>query len=119
MPGMKPVARTLGKEFFKGIGAALSIGIQAYSDINNSDLTGNQRLGRASIALLGGALPPLGYLILGVDTLYPGATDRWMNLAFSSSDPAVAWLAQQILTYGGPEFEAWSMKPSWVDLMAM
>ena len=115
LPGKAGVAKVLGKEFFESVGAVMNVGLQAYEDSQRSDLTGSQRLGRVSIALLGSAVPPIGLLLLGAQILAPEKTDQITKLIFSSGDPLVSGLADAIVYVGGARFQAWSAKPNWID----
>jgi hypothetical protein len=115
MPGQANLAKTLGKDFFEGAAVLLSVGFQVYDDWSRDDLDGAQKLGRASLALLGGAVPPLGLIMLGAALVWPEQSDRITKLMFSDQNPAVNALANLILQVAGPSFEQSSLKPSWVD----
>jgi hypothetical protein len=115
MPGQANVAKVLGKEFFQLAGALLSVGFQAYDDWSRSDLDGSQKLGRASLALLGGAVPPLGLIMLGAALIWPEQSDRFTKLMFSEQNPVVNGLANVIVQVGGSNFEQSSLRPSWID----
>ena len=115
MPGQANVAKLLGREFFELAGVLLSVGFQAYDDWSRSDLDGSQKLGRASLALLGGAVPPLGLIMLGAALIWPEQSDRFTKLMFSDQNPVVNGLATVIVQVGGNSFEQSSLKPSWID----
>jgi hypothetical protein len=114
-PGAKPLVDALGKESFALFGALIGLGLQAYEDSQRSDLSGAQKLGRTSVALLGGAIPPLGLLLLGLSLAYPDQYDRITAEAFSDQDPVVQWFAGVIVNVGGKSFQQWSAQPSWID----
>ena len=115
MPGQANVAKLLGKEFFQLAGALLSVGFQVYDDSSRNDLDGSQKLGRASVALLGSAIPPLGLIMLGAAIIWPQQSDQVTKLMFSDKNPAVAALADLIVRVGGDGFQRYSLKPSWID----
>lgn len=114
-PGAAKLEPVLGPEFFRMFSALLDTGIQAYEDSRRTDLGGAQKLGRTSLALLAGVVPPLGLVLLGAKILFPTATDNFTAALFSTRDPLVDALANAIVWAGGRRFREWSTKPSWID----
>lgn len=115
MPNKAHVGNMIGKEFFELAGALFAIGFQAYRDKDRDDLNGSQKTGRASLALLGGAIPPLGLVMLGASIVAPEESDKFTAALFTDKNPVVAGLSSLILRVGGKRFQEWSVKPSWID----
>ena len=105
---------TFGKESFGGASALIGVGLQVYSDWNDQNLTGAQKLGRASFAILD-ILPPVGLAHFATDMLFPGKWDRATSYAFSKSAPWNKFLGDMMYTHGGPGFQHWLMKQTWLD----
>lgn len=114
-PGAAKLGKALGPEFFPLFEGLLAVGLQAYEDSQRSDLDGEQKLGRASLALLVTVTPPLDLLWVAAKILFPTATDNFTAAIFTEKDPIVAGLSDAILWIGGKRFQEWSAKPSWID----
>jgi len=115
MPGRSRLAHTLGKESFEGIGILIGVGLQAYDDWNNSNLSGAQKEGRASIAILDGTVLPVGIAHLGASLIWPNQTNEITANAFSSKDPVVNYLADFLVWAAGKQFD-WSTTPTWIEV---
>jgi hypothetical protein len=115
-PGAKRLVDTLGKQSFDLFGCLLGVGLQAYEDLPRADLNANQKLFRASLALLGSAVPPLGLTMAAAALLFPQQYDQLTAMAATDQNPAVQWLANQIVRVGGSSFQQWSTQPSVIDL---
>jgi hypothetical protein len=112
-PGAKPLVDALGQDGFKAFGGVVSVGLQAYEDGQRTDLTGPEKLGRSSLAILG--VTPLGWLMAGASIIWPQQYDQITKLAFSQNDPIVQGLANLIVNVGGNRFQQWSTQSSWID----
>lgn len=119
-PGAKRIVDVLGKESFFLFGALIAVALQAWEDSQRDDLSGSQKLGRTSLALLGFALgaefPPLGLLLLALVLVFPNQYDRVTAAAFSDKDPVVQKMAGAMVKIGAKGFEQWRVTPGWVEL---
>lgn len=114
-PGAKKLLEKLGPESFGLFGALLSLGIEAHTNGGRSDLSGSQKIGRASLDLLL-SVTPLGLVAAGASILWPKKTEEFKT-ALVSKNRATEAMADQIVKFGGKRFQEWSSKPSWIDFM--
>ena len=105
-----PGAKEVGPAF-EAVATLVSVSLQAFEDSKRTDLTGSQRLGRASLAVMPGVS-----LIIGISSVVaPEKTDKFTADFFSSKNPVVDKLADVIVKIGGKKFQEWSVKPHWLD----
>lgn len=120
MPGKAGLAKVIGKEAFEGAGVLIGVAFQAIEDAQDDTLTGPQRLGRASVAILEGVVavecPPIGLILLGLAIVRPDLKDQATRWLFSDQNPVVRSLADVIDHVGGDGFQQWSLRYGSIDI---
>lgn len=114
-PGAKKLMEKLGPDSFGLFGALVSLAIEAHTNSGRSDLSGSQKIGRASLDLLL-SVTPLGLVALGASLVWPEKTEQ-IKTALVSKNRVTEAIADKIVKFGGKRFEEWSAKPSWIDFM--
>ena len=114
-PGAQKLLEKLGPESFKLFGSLLSLGIEAYQNSQNSGMSPNQKMGRAFLDLLL-TTTPLGLVSTGASIIWPEQTEQFKSQMFAPN-PVTNYLADQIVKFGGKQFQDWSAKPNWIDFM--
>jgi hypothetical protein len=111
-PGAVKLQSRLGAEAFNLFGTLVGLGLEVVEQRRRSDLTGSQRIGRASLELT-----PIRLLLAGASLIAPEETDRFKNSLFAGESVHVQALSDAIVRLGGRPFQEWSSKPHWIDFM--